>query len=379
VTGPLTGISVVEIGSIGPGPFAAMVLADLGARVIRVERSGGGLAAAPMEPMLRGRAGSITLDLKRPEAVEVVMRLIERSDVLLEGYRPGVAERLGIGPDACLERNPSLIYARITGWGQTGPRSGEAAHDIDYIALAGALHPIGPADRPPPPPLNLLADFGGGGMLAVVGILAGLVERSSSGKGQVVDAAMVDGATLLMTFVQGMTALELWTDQREDNLLDGAAPFYRCYRTADDRFVAVGALEPRFYAALLVGLGLADDDLPSQYDRSGWGTLADRFAAVFATKTRDGWTEVFSGTDACVAPVLTITEASGAPHLRERGSFMDIGGVIQAAPAPRFSRSRATPPEPGRTPGGDAAEVLAGLGYGSGEVEALMRGAAKPG
>jgi len=273
MSGPLAGLSVVEIGSIGPGPFAAMVLADLGARVVRVERAGGGLAAAPMDPLLRGRAASITLDLKRPEAVEVVMRLVERSDVLIEGYRPGVAERLGVGPAECAARNPRLVYGRMTGWGQDGPRAREAGHDIDYIAVAGALHPVGPADRPPPPPLNLIGDFGGGGMLLVVGVLAALIERESSGMGQVVDAAMVDGSALLMTMIQGLAARGLWTDRRDDNLLDGAAPFYRCYRTSDDRFVAVGALEPQFYAALVAGLGLDEADLPGQYDRSGWDAL----------------------------------------------------------------------------------------------------------
>ena len=376
MSGPLAGLSVVEIGSIGPGPFAAMVLADLGARVVRVERAGGSFAAAPMDPLLRGRAASITLDLKRPEAVEVVMRLVERSDVLIEGYRPGVAERLGVGPAECAARNPRLVYGRMTGWGQDGPRAREAGHDIDYIAVAGALHPVGPADRPPPPPLNLIGDFGGGGMLLVVGVLAALMERESSGMGQVVDAAIVDGSALLMTMIQGLAALGLWTDRRDDNLLDGAAPFYRCYRTSDDRFVAVGALEPQFYAALVAGLGLDEADLPGQYDRSGWDVLAQRFSEVFSSRTRDEWAALFAGTDACVAPVLTIAEAPTDPHLVVRGTFVEVEGVMQAAPAPRFSRSVGPPPLPARPAGSDAAAVLADLGFGTAEMEALLGGPA---
>ncbi|MFH1104784.1 MAG: CaiB/BaiF CoA-transferase family protein, partial [Actinomycetota bacterium] len=243
-------------------------------------------------------------------------------------------------------------------------------HDIDYIALAGALHPIGPPELPPPPPLNLVGDFGGGGMLLVIGVLAALIERERSGEGQVVDAAMVDGTALLMTMFHGMAALGLWSDRRQDNLLDGAAPFYRCYRTADDRFVAVGALEPQFYAALVEGLGLAGEDLPGQYDRSGWATLERRFAEAFATRTRDEWAGHFAGTDACVVPVLTITEAPTNPHLAERGTFVSVGGVVQVAPAPRFSRSAAATPTPPRAAG--AAEVLAGLGYGRAEIDGLL-------
>lgn len=372
MTGPLGGVAVVELGSIGPGPFAAMVLADMGARVVRVERPGGGLAGVPTEPLLRGRAASLCLDLKRPDAVEAVLRLVERSDVLIEGYRPGVAERLGVGPDECAARNPRLVYGRMTGWGQIGPRRGDPGHDIDYIALAGALHPIGPPELPPPPPLNLVGDFGGGGMLLVIGVLAALIERERSGTGQVVDAAMVDGIALLMTMFHGMTALGLWSDRRHDNLLDGAAPFYRCYRTADDRFVAVGALEPQFYAALIDGLGLAGEELPGQYHRAGWPILERRFAEAFATRTRDEWAGRFVGTDACVIPVLTVTEAPSDPHLAERGTFVSVGGVVQAAPAPRFSRSVAATPTPARPAGADAAEVLAGLGYGREEIDDLL-------
>jgi len=377
MSGPLDGVAVVEIGSIGPGPFAAMVLADLGARVVRVDRAGGRLLASPLDPLLRGRAASIRLDLKQPEAVEVVLRLVERSDVLIEGNRPGVAERLGIGPEHCAARNPRLVYGRMTGWGQDGPRAQEAGHDIDYIALAGALNPVGPADRPPPPPLNLVGDFGGGGMLLVVGVLAALAERERSGLGQVVDAAMVDGSALLMAMFHGMVAAGLWLDQRDDNVLDGAAPFYRCYRTADDRFVAVGALEPQFYAALITGLGLDGEDLPNQYDKAGWPDLERRFTEVFATRSRDEWAGHFAGTDACVAPVLTIAEAPADEHLAARGTFVDVGGVVQAAPAPRFSRSTVDVPAAARPAGDDARSVLEGLGYGSAEIEALLDGAAR--
>lgn len=378
MSGPLAGVSIVEIGSIGPGPFAAMVFADLGALVVRVERSGGGLTAAPMDPLLRGRAASITLDLKRPEGVEVVLRLVERSDVLIEGFRPGVAERLGIGPDAAAARNPRIVYGRITGWGQDGPMAGEAGHDIDYLAVAGALHPIGTSDRPPPPPLNLVADFGGGGMLLVVGVLAALIERQSSGVGQVVDAAMVEGSALLTTMFHGLTALGLWTDRRGDNLLDGAAPFYRCYATADDRYVAVGALEPRFYAALLDGLGLTGEDLPGQYDRRGWGRLQERFAAAFTTRTRDEWAAHFAGTDACVAPVLALAEAPGDAHMSARDAFVEVDGVMQPSPAPRFSRSTGPGPSPARPAGGDARALLLDLGYRPDEIEELIQGAARP-
>ena len=373
MTGPLAGVRVVEIGSIGPGPFAAMVLADLGAEVIRVERSDAA-GPAPSDPLLRGRAASIALDLKDPRAVEVVLRLAERCDVLIEGFRPGVAERLGIGPEACAPRNPRLVYGRMTGWGQTGPRAAAAGHDIDYIAVSGALHPIGAAGGPPVPPLNLVADFGGGGMLLLVGVLAALIERERSGRGQVVDAAMVDGSALLMAMHHGLAATGLWSDARGDNLLDGGAPFYRCYRTADDRFVAVGALEPRFYAALLEGLGLAGEELPEQYDRSGWDRLRNRFTEVFRGRTRDEWAAVFAEIDACVAPVLTPGEAPKDPHLAERRTFVEVAGVVQPGTAPRFSRSESTVPRPGRPPGADTRDVLRDLGFSNAEADALLGG-----
>ncbi|HUG75209.1 MAG TPA: CaiB/BaiF CoA-transferase family protein [Acidimicrobiia bacterium] len=371
MTGPLAGISVVEFASIGPGPFAAMVLADMGARVVRIERPEACGGPAPRDPLLRGRSASIGLHLKHSDAVEVALRLVERSDVLVEGLRPGVMERLGLGPDACLGRNPRLVYGRMTGWGQDGPRSGEVGHDIGYAALGGALGTIGPADRPPPPPLNLLADFGGGAMMLVSGILAALVARGSSGKGDVVDAAMVEGAALLTAMIHGMRAEGVWSDERDDNLLDGGAPFYRCYATADGRHVAVGALEPQFYRELLAGLELDDGDLPDQYDRAGWPTLRERFEAVFVTRTRDEWAAIFAGTDACVVPVLALGEVAADPHLAARGTFVDLGGTVQPGPAPRFGSSGPTIPAPGRPPGADGADVLADLGYSEDDVAHL--------
>ena len=368
MSGPLAGLRVVEIASIGPGPFAAMVLADLGATVVRVERPGS-VRGVGGDPLLRGRAAVVAIDLKDPAGSAVAGRLVDGADVLIEGFRPGVAERLGIGPDICLGRNPALVYGRITGWGQAGPRAQEAGHDIDYIALAGALQPIGPRDAPPPPPLNLVADFGGGGMLLVVGILAALTERSRSGAGQVVDAAMVDGSALLMAMHHGLAAAGLWSDARGDNVLDGAAPFYRCYRTADERFMAVGALEPEFYAALLAGLGLDPTTLPAQYDRDGWEATTHRFAEVFATRTRDEWARHFSGSDACVAPVLTPLEATRDPHLIARETFLPVGGVLQPAPAPRFGRTPNTP----ATSGVDAAQALRAFGLSPAEAEALLQ------
>lgn len=374
MSGPLTGVEVVEVASIGPGPFAAMMLADLGASVTRVERKGGGPPIVPDDVMLRGRAASIAVDLKDPAGLEVLLRLVERADILIEGFRPGVMERLGAGPKESLDRNPGLVYGRITGWGQDGPRAAQAGHDIDYIAVAGALHPIGSPDAPPPPPLNLVADFGGGGMLLVAGLLSALVERAGSGRGQVVDAAMVDGAALLTAMFHGLAAGGLWTEARGSNLLDGGAPFYCCYRTADDGFMAVGALEPQFYQALLVGLGLSGEDLPGQYDRDGWPLLATRFAAAFAARTRAEWTEVFTGTDACVAPVLSMSEAPSDPHAMARRGFVELSGFHQPAPAPRFSRTPASDPLPARGPGGDAATVLERLGYDATEIASLFDG-----
>jgi alpha-methylacyl-CoA racemase len=345
MSGPLTGVRVVELAGLAPAPFGCMILADLGADVVLVDRPGAHGIAPPPGPLQRGRR-SVTLDLKTQAGAASLLRLVARADVLVEGYRPGVAERLGFGPADTEKINPRLVYARMTGWGQDGPFAARAGHDIDYIALAGALEPIGRAGQAPHAPLNLIGDFAGGGMLMTVGILAALLERERSGRGQVVDAAMVDGSALLMTFVHGMRAFGLWPFPRGQNTLDGGSPFYDTYRASDGGFVAVGALEPPFYAALLAGLGLSAEDLPDQYDRDGWPVLRERFAAVFATRTRDEWAAVFAGADACVAPVLTPAEAPDHPHNRARGTFVEVGGVVQPAPAPRFGRTPPTVPEP---------------------------------
>ncbi len=336
--GPLQGVRVVEIASLAPAPFGCMILADLGADVLRIDRAG--RATGIGAPLGRGRR-SVGVDLKHPDGPAAVLRLVESADVLVEGFRPGVAERLGIGPAECAARNPRLIYGRMTGWGQDGPLADRAGHDINYIAIAGALEPIGRAGEPPVPPLNLVGDFGGGGMLLALGVLAALYERERSGLGQVVDAAMVDGAALLTTFLHGMRAGGMWSAPRGENLLDGGAPFYDTYTTADGKYVSVGALEPQFYAALLAGLGIGAEELPPQLDRAGWPVLRARFTAEFASRTRDEWTAVFDGTDACVAPVLAPAEAPRHPHNAARGVFTEVDGVVQPAPAPRFSRTPA--------------------------------------
>jgi alpha-methylacyl-CoA racemase len=358
--GPLAGVRVVELAGIGPGPFCAMLLADLGADVLRVDRPA---ASRPGWPtvLARGRR-SVAVDLKHPDGAGVVLDLVAAADALVEGFRPGVAERLGIGPDACLARNPRLVYGRVTGWGQQGPWRLAAGHDIDYVALAGALHPIGQAGGPPVPPLNLLGDFGGGGMLLALGLAAALLETGRSGTGQVVDAAMVDGAALLTTQFHELLAAGLWREERGANLLDGGAPFYGVYETADGRHLAVGALEPRFWTELLRRLGLDAGDLPAQLDRDGWPLLRERLAALFRTRTRDEWSELLAGTDACVAPVLGLAEAPAHPHNRARGTFVDVGGVTQPAPAPRFSRTPCDPPTPAARPGEHTDQALADWG-----------------
>jgi alpha-methylacyl-CoA racemase len=371
--GPLDGIRVIELASLAPAPFGCMVLADLGADVLRVDRIAAcrpDAAPPPADPLGRGRR-SIGVDLKDPAGIDLLLRLIAEADVLVEGFRPGVAERLGLGPEVCAQRNPRLVYARMTGWGQDGPLAARAGHDIDYIALSGALAPVGRAGERPVPPLNLVGDFGGGGMLLAVGVLAALVERGRSGRGQVIDAAMVDGSALLTSFIHGLRAAGLWSDERGTNLLDSGAPFYDTYATADGGHVAVGALEPQFYAALLDGLGLADAGLPAQHDRSGWPELRRRLTEVFAQRTRDEWAQVFTGTDACVAPVLGLGEAAGHPHAVARASFIEVGGLTQPAPAPRFARSATGIPAPPPRPGADTDPVLADLGLSPEQVATL--------
>jgi len=335
MSGPLSGVRVVELAGIGPGPYAGMMLADLGAEVVRVVRPGQGGDIAGAVTM-RGRR-TVVLDLKNPRGVEALLGLVDRADVLIDPFRPGVAERLGIGPDVCLGRNERLVFARMTGWGQDGPWASTAGHDIAYIAVTGALHGIGRAGGPPTPPINLLGDFGGGTMFLLVGILAALYERSQSGSGQVVDAAIVDGTASLTSMLFGMLSSGFWKDERGGNLLDTGAPFYDVYETADGGWMAVGALEPQFYAELVRLLDL--DDLPAQHDQSQWPELRARFSARFKEKTRDEWAAVFDGSDACVAPVLTWSEAPAHPHVAARGTFVERDGVVQPAPAPRFSRT----------------------------------------
>lgn len=348
--GPLRGLRVVELGALGPVPFAGMLLADMGADVVLVERPGGapGAGAAAGQAVLERGRRRVRLDLKRAADVQKALRLVECTDVLLEGFRPGVMERLGLGPDICCARNPQLVYGRMTGWGRDGPLAHTAGHDIDYTALSGALHAVGPMDGAPVPPLNLVGDYGGGGMLLAFGVLAASWEAQRSGRGQVVDAAMVDGASLLMTLFHGMRQMGLWQERRASNLLDGGAPFYSVYETSDGEHMAVGALEPQFYARLLEGLELNPEALPAQWDRAQWPKLRTRLAEVFRTRTRAAWSRIFEGTDACVSPVLRMHESTEHPHMRARDAYVDIDGIRQPAPAPRFSRTAPEPPRPPR-------------------------------
>jgi len=374
--GPLAGIRVLEVPNLGPVQFAGMMLGDLGAEVVRLDRAadvhrGRGLMdPSPHAVLDRGRT-SVGVDLKHPDGAGVVLRMAERADVLIEGFRPGVAERLGVGPEPCTARNPRLVYARMTGWGQDGPLAGSPGHDINYIARAGVLAHVGPAGGPPVPPINLLGDFGGGATFLVVGILAALVERAASGRGQVVDAAMVDGAASLMGVFHGLDQMDAWSEERGTNLLDGGAPFYGVYETADGRWVSVGAFEEKFYAELLDVLGFSDVDPADQMDASAWPALRERFAAAFRRRTRDEWTRVMEGREVCYAPVLTMAEARRDPHLASRRTFTEVGGVAQPAPAPRFGRTPGSVSRAPVAPGSDTDDVLGAWGFAPGEVEAL--------
>jgi alpha-methylacyl-CoA racemase len=343
--GPLAGVKVIELGGIGPGPHAGMVLADLGADVVRVRRPGGRTMPAENVDLLHRGKRIVDLDVKTQP--QTLLELAAKADVLVDCFRPGTCERLGIGPDECAAVNPRLIFARITGWGQDGPLAATAGHDINYLSQTGALSAIGYRDRPPVAPLNLVADFGGGSMLVLLGIVAALYERERSGRGQVVDAAMVDGVSMLSQMMWTMKSTGALADQRESFLLDGGAPFYRTYETADGKYVAVGAIEPQFFAELLTGLELSHDEVPSQFELARYNEMREIFTERFASKTRDEWAQVFAGTDACVTPVLTWTEAATNKHLRARSTVVDVNGVEQAAPAPRFSR---TPSGPVGTP-----------------------------
>ena len=375
MSGPLEGIRVVEIGGIGPSPFCAMMLADMGADVLRVDRASATTARDdyewPPDYLLNRGRRSAAVDMKTPEGVEVVLRLVERADALIEGFRPGVAERLGIGPEECRERNPRLVYGRMTGWGQTGPYARYPGHDLNYISLSGALHCIGRAGGPPAPPLNLVGDFGGGGMLLAVGVLAALLEAKGSGLGQTVDAAMLDGSALLATMFYGMRDMGQWDGDRGGNLLDGGAHFYDVYETADAKYVSIGAMEAKFYENLIKRLGLAGEDLPEQYDRSSWPAMKERFAAIFKTRTRAEWSAELQGAEVCFAPVLDLDEARGFEQNRERGVFVEHDGVVQPAPAPRFDRTPSAIQAPAPAPGEHTRAALADWGFTSAELGRL--------
>jgi alpha-methylacyl-CoA racemase len=372
--GPLAGVTVIEIAGIGPGPFCGMMLADMGAEVIRVDRAdnvrGGDPDLPPADLLNRGRR-SVGVDLKSPDGVEVVLELVEQADALIEGFRAGVAERLGIGPDECLARNPKLVYGRMTGWGQDGPYARAAGHDINYIALAGALEPIGRRGEAPVPPLNLVGDFGGGGMLLAFGVVCGVLERQRSGQGQVIDAAMVDGAATLMTMTHAFRAMGIWDDERGTNMLDTGAHFYDVYETADGKYVSIGSIEPQFYAELLRRTGLEGEDLPWQHDRAQWPALKERLAAIFRAKTRDEWCELMEGTDVCFAPVLSIPEAIEHPHNVHRGTFVEVASIPQPGPAPRFSRTSPEVTAPPPHPGQHTDDVLAAAGFDADRIAKL--------
>lgn len=375
--GPLAHLKIVEFAGIGPGPMAAMLLADMGAEVLcidRTEPSGLGVPRLARFDLLRRNRPMLALDLKRPEATELALRLISEADALIEGFRPGVMERLGLGPEACFASNPRLVYGRMTGWGQDGPLAHAAGHDLNYIALTGAADAIGRRRQPPTPPLNLVGDFGGGSLYLVTGILAAIIEAQRSGKGQVVDAAIVDGAASLMTAAYGMAAAGMSNGRRGENLLDSGAYFYDVYECADGKYVSVAAIEGKFHAELLRLLEIDPASLPPQMDREGWPRARAVLAERFRQRSRDEWCTLLSGTDACFAPVLSVAEAPAHPHMRARGTFIDIDGVVQPAPAPRFSRSIAEPPRAPQQRGEhDAAKALAAWGFGAEEVASLRQ------
>ena len=368
-TGPLSGIKVVELAGIGPGPYAGQLLADMGADVVVIDRPGGSLVPKAIDG--RGKR-SLILDLKKPEAVMALLKLVETADVLIEGLRPGVTERMGVGPDACHAVNPSLIYGRMTGWGQTGPWSQMAGHDINYIGMTGVLNAIGKDGQPPVPPLNMVGDFGGGSMFLVNGILAALVERGRTGKGNIVDAAIVDGTNSLMSFVHGMAGLGQWRTKREANLLDGAMPFYRCYMTSDGKFMAVGCIEPQFFAAMMERLLLDKDSYGAQHDRSAWAKQHELLEDVFATKTRDEWETIFAGTDACVTPVLDYVEAASHPANAERQAFVQDGRWLHPQVAPRLATQPLATHFEIATKGGDYAAILSEAGLGDDDISQLI-------
>jgi len=371
--GPLTSLKIVEFAGIGPGPFCGMLLSDLGADVVRVDRKGG-RGGNPSDVTSRGRR-SVALDLKSPDAVEACLKLMDGADAVFEGFRPGVMERLGLGPDVALKRNPKLVYGRMTGWGQTGPYANAAGHDMNYIAITGALHAIGTKDKPIPP-LNLVGDFGGGALYLAFGLLAAVIEARTSGKGQVIDCAMSDGAASLMAMFYGFKAAGIWKEERRANMLDGGAHFYDTYPCADGKWVSIGSIEPQFYALLLEKTGIKDEAFAHQHNRTHWPELHDKLAAVIATKTRDEWTQIMGGTDVCFAPVLDLDEAPGHPHNAARKTFVEVAGVTQPAPAPRFSATPGAIQGPPPPIGAHDREALADWGFSKADIDALAKSGA---
>ena len=377
MSGPLSGFKIIEMAGIGPGPFCGMMLSDLGAEILRIDRADKVRPdATPNKELLARGRKSVGVNLKTPEGVELVLRLLEGADGLIEGYRPGVMERLGLGPDTCIARSPRLVYGRMTGWGQDGPMAQAAGHDINYIALAGALEPIGRRGEAPVPPLNLVGDFGGGGMLLAYGMVCGMLETSRSGKGQVVDAAMVDGAASLMSIINGMRQIGFWQEERGTNLLDTGAFYYDVYECKDGKYISIGALEPQFYAIMLEKFGLTADDFPNQHDRAQWPAAKEKIAGIWRSKTRAEWCEIFEGSDACFAPVLSMSEAPEHPHMQARKTFVERDGLVQAAPSPRFSRTPGEIQGPPVNPGEHTRDALQSWGLSEQEVEALEAAAA---
>jgi alpha-methylacyl-CoA racemase len=370
--GPLTGLKVVEFAGIGPGPFCGMLLSDLGADVVRIDRKGG-RGGAPSDVTARGRR-SVALDLKSPAAIETCLKLMESADAVFEGFRPGVMERLGLGPDVALKRNPKLVYGRMTGWGQTGPYSTAAGHDMNYIAITGALHAIGTTEKPVPP-LNLVGDFGGGALYLAFGLLAGVIQARETGKGQVIDCAMSDGAASLMAMFYGFKASGMWQGGRRNNMLDGGAHFYDTYRCSDGKWISLGSIEPQFYALLLEKTGIDDPEFQKQMDRAAWPGLHDKLAAVIETKTRDEWCAIMDATDVCFAPVLDLDEAPRHAHNAARQTFVEVAGVVQPAPAPRFSATPGAIQGPPPAVGAHDREALADWGFSPAEIDALFAAA----
>ncbi|MDI3567442.1 CaiB/BaiF CoA-transferase family protein [Bradyrhizobium sp. Arg816] len=374
MTGPLDGFRVLEIGGLGPAPFAGALLGDLGADVVRIDRipkHGAPPDVTARVDFYNRNKRSVALDLKQPEAIATVLKLVEQADALTEGFRPSVMERLGLGPEVCHTANPRLVYARMTGWGQEGPLAQEAGHDINFLALTGALYCLGDADRPPPPPLNLVADLGGGSLYLIVGLLAAAMEARQSGKGQTIDAAMIDGVTHLMSGFQASRQRGSWTERRSDNFFDGGAPYYRCYATKDAKFIAVGALEPQFYANLLKVMGLTEENLPAQNDRAAWPQMREQFAKIVAERTREEWGAAAMGQDACLTPVLTIDEAPTHPQMRARNVYTTFDQLRHPSPAPRFSRTASGLRMPPPSPGQDSRQTLADWGISTDKIAAL--------